>query len=120
MHTCHLICKIIFWKHYFAYFFEIFRLVFPKPQNLWCCKSCKCDICCIFCYFIFTYSIVKIITFFCCSAIIPKYRRSYYFIVLIKNYKPMHLSAEADACNLCRINSVCKLFYSLNCIFIPV
>ena len=41
------VCQIIFRKHNFCDLCKFIRLVFLHPEDLRCCKSCKCNVCCV-------------------------------------------------------------------------
>ena len=41
------VCKVVFRKHDLCDLCKFLWLIFFHPQDLWCCKSSKSDICCI-------------------------------------------------------------------------
>ena len=41
------VCKVVFWKHDLCDLCKFLRLVFLRPQDLWCCEACKSDVCCV-------------------------------------------------------------------------
>ena len=91
------VCQVIFWKHDFADFCEVIRLIFFHPENLRCGKACKCNVCGVLGEFFFSDYGVQIIGLFCGTAVVPEDRRADDVIVLIQDDKAMHLAAEADA-----------------------
>ena len=96
MHACEHIGYIILGKHDLFYSGEFFGLVFLHPQDLGSRESGKGYICRVFGKLVLTYDLVQIIRLLLRTPVIPKYGGADHFVVLIKHYESVHLSAEGN------------------------
>ena len=73
-----------------------FRLIFPHPEELWSSKSRKGDICSALAQDFLPDLIIEIFCLGLCAAVIPEDGRTDHFVLIVQNYKAMHLASAAD------------------------
>ena len=104
------VSQIILRKHDLCDLCKILRLIFLYPQDLWCGKSGKCNVCCVFRKRFFSDLVIQIIGLFCSTSIIPEDCRADDLVFVIQNDQSVHLSTKADSCNLALVTLRSQFF----------
>ena len=100
MNSGKLVSKVILGEHDLSNLSEILRLIFLNPEDLGSGEAGECDITGEFCEFSLSDLVIKIIGFSSGTSVIPENSGTDDVVILIKDNKAVHLSAERDSGNL--------------------